>query len=79
MTIEALLKTDLCREFEKTARAAKDDPAKELAEFMAEYIESKIDGLLFDEMQREGEKSGYTEDDAVELVRRMRREMQQKS
>lgn len=76
MTIEALLQSDLRREFEKAARAAKKDPADELAELMAEYIESQADGELFDAIQRESNPHGYTEDDAVEIVRKARREMQ---
>ena len=48
MTIEVLLQSNLRREFEKAARAARKNPADELAEFMAEYIESQMDGELFD-------------------------------
>ena len=76
MTIEALLQSDLRREFEKAVRAVKKNPADELAVFMSEYIESQFDGELFDAVQRESNPHGYTEDDAVELVRKARREMQ---
>ena len=76
MTIEALLQSNLLREFEKAARAARKEPADELAELMAEYIESETDGELFDSIQRESNPHGYTEDDAVGIVREARRKMQ---
>jgi hypothetical protein len=41
---------------------------------MNEYIESRSDSVLFDEIAEEGFQGEYTEDDAVELVRQARLE-----
>jgi hypothetical protein len=74
MTKAELFKTDLWREFEAAARAEKQKPISVLTELMSDYIESRADSALFDEIAEEGGKSGYTEDDAVDLVRRARLE-----
>ncbi len=74
MTNAEVFKTDLWREFEAAARAEKQNPLKILTELMSDYIESRADSALFDEIAEEGFKSGYTEDDAVELVRQARLE-----
>lgn len=74
-TLESLLKTDLRRQFEDAARGSRRQPVEVLAELMAEYVESNSDTVLFDEIESEGRsRNEYTEDDAVELVRRARRE-----
>jgi hypothetical protein len=49
-----------------------------LAQLMAEFIESQNDTQLFDAIEREGRKSGYTEDDAVELIRAYRQQSGEK-
>lgn len=74
MTIEALLQSSLRREFEAAARSSKQKPVDVLAKLMAEFIESQGDSKLFDAIEREGHKSGYTEDDAVDLVRTYRQQ-----
>ena len=74
MTLEALLQSHLLRQFEAAARSAKKQPADVLAQLMAEYIESQSDTELFDTIEREGRKSGHSEDDAVELVRAYRQQ-----
>lgn len=74
MTIEALLESSLRREFEAAARSSKQKPVDVLAQLMAEFIESQRDSKLFDTIEREGRKSGYTEDDAVDLVRTYRQQ-----
>lgn len=76
MTIETLLKSDLTLEFERAAKSSKRDAADVLAEFMSEYIESVEDSHLFDLAEKAGRKSGYTEEDAVEMVRQTRCEQQ---
>jgi hypothetical protein len=73
MTLESLLQSHLRQEFEAAARSARQQPADVLAELMAGYIESQTDTKLFDAIEREGRKSGYSEDDAVELVQEYRR------
>jgi hypothetical protein len=74
MTNAEVFKTDLWREFEAAAKAEKQSPLKILTELMSDYVESRADSALFDEVAEEGLKSGYTEDDAVELVRQARLE-----
>jgi hypothetical protein len=78
MTIEALLQSKLRREFEAAARSSKQQPAEVLAQLMAEFIESQSDTKLFDAIEREGRKSGYTEEDAVDLVRAYRKQVGEK-
>jgi hypothetical protein len=74
MTNAEVFKTDLWREFEAAAKSDKQRPLKILTELMSDYVESRADSALFDEVAEEGLKSGYTEDDAVELVRQARLE-----
>lgn len=76
MTIETLLQSDLRREFEKVARAAKKNPAHELAELMAEYVERKTDITLYNAISAETQLSDYDEDESVELVRAYRNSLQ---
>lgn len=77
MTLETIVKSELGKEFESAARSLKKRPADWLAELMTEAIEIATDIQLDDEIELEGRKSGYAEDDAVELVRRARRERDQ--
>ena len=76
MTIETLLQSNLRREFEKAARTAKKNPADELAELMAEYIERETDIALYKAISAETQLSNYDEDDSVELVRTYRNSLQ---
>ena len=72
MTLEALLKTELWHHFEQRARAARRRPADMLAELLREYLEIADDVTLNEAMRRDAQKSGYTQADAVTLVRRHR-------
>lgn len=74
MTNAELFKTNLWREFEAAAKAEKTNPIAVLKELIGDYVESRADSVLFDEIAEEGFRSGYTEDDAVELVRQARLE-----
>ena len=74
MTNAELFKTDLWREFEAAAKDEKENPITVLMELMSDYIESRADSALFDEIAAEGFASEYTEDDAVEIVQRARQE-----
>jgi hypothetical protein len=78
MTIESLLQSNLRREFEAAARSSKQKPAEVLAQLTAEFIESQKDAKLFDAIEREARKSGYSEDDAVDLVRAYRQQVGEK-
>lgn len=69
-----IFKTELWQEFERTAKAEKENPIEILTELLRDYVESRSDSVLFDKIAEEGFNSEYTEDDAVELVRRARLE-----
>jgi hypothetical protein len=68
MTVETLLRTDLWRNFEQRARAARKQPAAVLANLLREYLEVAEDVELNDAMRRDARKTGYTEAEAVKLV-----------
>lgn len=61
-------------EFQKQAKKRRRNPVALVTELMREQLEIWEDEKLFREMRRDAQKSGYTEDDAVELVRQYRRE-----
>jgi type IV secretory pathway component VirB8 len=72
MTLDTLLQTDLWREFQKQARTEKRSPVDLLGELIKEYLEIKEDATMHEAMSREARKSGYTEADAVDVVRQVR-------
>ncbi len=74
MTTETLTKTPLWEQFEAAARRKRRSPVKLVTDYMKEQLEIWEDERLFEEMRHEAQKSGYTEDDAVEIVRQYRRE-----
>lgn len=74
MTNAEIFKSEIWREFEAIVKAEKENPVNVLVELMNEYIESRSDSVLFDEIAEEGFQGEYTEDDAVELVRQARLE-----
>lgn len=69
-----IFKTELWQEFEMAAKAEKENPIEILTELLRDYVESRSDSVLFDKIAEEGFNSEYTEDDAVEIVRRARLE-----
>ncbi|MGB9178523.1 MAG: hypothetical protein WCB68_04685 [Pyrinomonadaceae bacterium] len=72
MTVESLMKTDLWQEFERRARRERKQPAALLARLLREYLEITDDVRLNEEMRREAQRSRYTADDAVRLVKEHR-------
>lgn len=72
MTLEALLKTKLWRDFERQAQSERRQPAAVLADLLREYLEIAEDVALDEAMWRDAQKSGYREADAVKLVREHR-------
>lgn len=74
MTNAEIFKSEIWREFEAIVKAEKENPVNVLVELMNEYIESRSDSVLFDEIAEEGFQGEYTEDDTVELVRQARLE-----
>ena len=77
MKNESLTDTPIWEEFEKAARRHRLNPTQLLTEFMQEWLETWELEKLFKEMRRDARKSGYSEDDAVEIVRQYRSEKKQ--
>ena len=61
-------------EFQKQAKKRRRNPVALVTELMREQLEIWEDEKLDKAMRRDARKSGYTQDDAVELVRQYRRE-----
>jgi hypothetical protein len=78
MAKEIKVDPQLWEQFEQAAREQRRNPLRLLAEVVQEYLEIYEDEKLFRQMQRDARKSGYKEEDAVKLVRRVRQEMREK-
>lgn len=78
MANEIKVEPQLWEQFERAAREQRRNSVRLLAEVVREYLEIYEDEKLFRQMQRDARKSGYKEEDAVELVRQVRREMREK-
>ncbi|MCI0489301.1 MAG: hypothetical protein L0229_22135 [Blastocatellia bacterium] len=80
MAKDALLDSPLWEEFQKAARKRGRSPARLLADCMRECLEILEDQKLDEEIRRDARTTrkeslcGYREEDAVEIVRRHRRE-----
>jgi hypothetical protein len=70
--IDTLIQSSLWREFEKTARSKRRRPVELLADVIAEFLETQEGIAIFDDIGRDIRHTGYTEDDAVEIVRNYR-------
>jgi len=64
----------LWKEFQKAAREKRRNPARLLTEYMRECIEIWEDQKLDAEIQRDAPRSGFREEDGVDIVRRHRLE-----
>ena len=64
--------------FQKAARERWRSPVRLLTEYMRERLESWEDQQLDEEMRRDAQRNGYREEDAVEIVRRYRREKRER-
>jgi len=69
MKKQITIDSELWQEFELAAKQKRRNPLKLLADYMRESLEIWEHQELDGEIQKEARKSGYTEDDAVELVR----------
>ena len=74
MKQETLFDTAIWEEFQKEARKRRLSPVRVAAELLRERLEIWEDERLFAEMRRDARRSGYTEADAVDLVRQHRLE-----
>lgn len=74
MKEQITIDTELWQEFESAAKKNRRNPLKLLTDYMRETLQIWEHQKLDREIQKEARKSGYTEDDAVELVRKYRAE-----
>ena len=65
---------ELWKDFAAVAKAQRQNPLRLLADYMRESLEIWEHQKLDREIQNDVRKSGYTEDDAVEIVRKYRME-----
>jgi hypothetical protein len=79
MKKEIVFDSAIWEEFQRQAKKRRRNPVALVTELMREQLEIWEDEKLFREMRRDARKSGYTEDDAVELVRQYRREKRQRA
>ena len=77
MTTKAIDDSPVWKQFETEAKKRRRNPVKLVLELLKEQIEIWEHERLDDEIRKDAQKSGYTEDDAVELVRQYRREKQE--
>ncbi len=79
MTANTVNDSPLWEQFETEARKRRRNPVKLVLDLIKEQIEIWEDETLDNEISLEAQKSGYTEDDAVELVRQYRREKKERA
>ena len=72
MKEQITIDTELWQEFENAAKKHRRNPLKLITEYIRETLEIWEDQKLDKEIQTEAQKSGYTEDDAVDLVKKYR-------
>lgn len=77
MKQENIFDAALWEEFQKEARKRRLSPVRVAAELLRERLEIWEDEKLLTEMRRDARRSGYTEEDAVALVRQYRLEKKQ--
>lgn len=74
MVTNALIDSPVWKQFEEKARQQGEDPVALVTNYMNECLEIWEDEALDEEISRDVQKSDYTEDDAVEIVRQYREE-----
>ena len=65
-------------QFQKAARQRGRSPLRLLTEYMRERLESWEDQQLDEEIRRDAQRSGFHEEDAVEIIRRYRQEKKER-
>jgi predicted transcriptional regulator len=75
MTTDVRLDSELWERFQQEAKQRRRNPANLLRNYMRECLAIWEDQKLDEQMRRDARRSGYREEDAVELVRQVRREM----
>lgn len=79
MANDILADSPVWEDFQREARARRRNPVRLLTEYMRERLEIWEDQKLDEEMRRAAQRSGYTEADAVDLVRKYRAEKRQRA
>ena len=79
MAVRTLSESSLWKQFEDEARKRRRDPVKLVSSYIKECLETWEDEKLDQEISRQAQRSGYTEDDAVALVRQYRAEKKRAS
>ena len=79
MTTKPINDSPVWKQFETEAKKHRRNPVKIVLDLLKEQIEIWEDEELDREISRDAQKSGYTEDDAVELVRQYRLEKKQRA
>jgi hypothetical protein len=74
MATNTLTDSPVWKQFEEEARRQGADPVDLVTKYMNECIEIWEDEALDDEISLDVQKSGFREDDAVEIVRQYRQE-----
>jgi len=79
MPTKTINESPVWKQFETEAKKRRRNPVKLVLDLLKEQIEIWEDEALDREISREAQKSGYTEVDAVELVRQYRREKKERA
>ncbi len=74
MATNTLIDSPVWKQFEEEARRQGENPVDLVTKYMNECLEVWEDEALDEEISRDVQESGYTEDDAVEIVRQYRQE-----
>jgi len=74
MKKDPLATLPLWGQFQKAAQERRRNPERLLTDYMREHLEIWEDQQLDIEMQRDAQRSGVREEDAVDFVRQYRRE-----
>ena len=79
MTTKTIDESPVWKQFETEAKKRRRNPVKLVLDLIKEQVEIWEHEKLDDEISKEAQKSGYTENDAVELVRQYRREKKERA
>jgi hypothetical protein len=75
MTTKTIDESPVWKQFETEAKKRRRNPVKLVLDLIKEQVEIWEHEKLDDEIRLDAQKSGYTEDDAVDLVKQYRLEM----
>ena len=74
MATNTLLESPVWKQYEEEARRQGEDPVDLVTKYMNGCLEVWEDEALGEEISRDAQKNGYTEDDALGIVRQHRQE-----